>query len=306
MEVGLMYTFRKEPWWNRFQFRKHNTRSETKSVVPFDDQSIFVPKYARLDAPNAIKPLTNVHKNIYIDESGSAGHKSPKKKFVMGALVAEDDMIIEKVTGNFPRSPNITYTLQDGTIIKPKMEYKYSLAHDRMPQDCDKTMRDLSNAQLDYYVKVLETDLSDPRDAKTVYMDTLRSLVDDIVHYDNTAEFDIYLDKGNLERSDIQEALQGIQGVKFRIHDPYAIDGMPGLRAVDFIASSSGYYYNNDKDTDARRHYGMIKKKIVNKNKKSVSGLKPRSISLPPARSHETCYTYPWGYLIISSKYDWS
>ena len=41
--------------------------------------------------------------------------------------------------------------------------------------------------------------------------------------------------------------------------------------------------------------------KIASKIKKSVSGLKPRSISLPPARSHETNHSYQQGYLFISS-----
>ena len=292
----MIYGYWKPGWRERIQFKKsHQSKKALEDNNPVDAE--FVPEYVKLDAPNHLRPRHSVHKNIYIDESGTPNPNTNNKLFVMGAIVSDDDRMIEKVTGNFPRNLENKMMLPDGRMYKTKVEYKYSYAVDNRPDDCDETMSDLGSVPLDYYLKVLKKDPSDPRQNKRIYMDTLRDLVLDIKSYDDSAMFDVYLDRGNLEKSEVAEALKGIPDLE--IHDPYATEGMPGLRAADFVTSAAGYHYNRT-NLKSSKHYDKYKGRIVNRNKKNVPGLKPRSTALPTARFPDTMYRFDWGYLTVT------
>ena len=232
----------------RNQIRKAEHKAKRKLRVydysDFEGKSMYEP-----NGTSGIVPIAAPRKALYIDESLEPSMTPTYKHFSMAAITSAHDETLDEIVKGFP---DVDY------------EYKYSKAKDKDPLGCFDTLDRIGDSDVNLYAKYLQKDIrTDRRKAYQVYANVLKDLVDDVLRYDQTTVFDLYVDQQTyLVKEDLELIFRDYP--RIIVHDPLESEGMSGLRLVDFVAGASAdRHVDSDESPD---YYGAIRGKLVNRN----------------------------------------
>ena len=242
---SIRSSLKRERSYHRNQLKKGRT-AEGEKIFDTDGPRSG---YIQMEG-NPGRAIAHPRKNLYFDESAEPSMSKAYDTFVIGGLAVDDDSEMERIVRSFP---------------PVDWEYKYNRAKMDDPDGCASVMTQIRDSKADIYAKVVKKDRDvDKRRPYQVYAQTLRDLVDDILARDETAQFILYLDRQSyLTYDDLCRLFEGYDRVK--VLDPELVEGVPGLRVADFVASSVQDYFGNSVERRPK-HYEKIKGRIANKN----------------------------------------